>query len=234
MGKAHAAAAEVGVQWRRRTRRTHPAARAYINAGYSIIISYHMVTMGSERENRLFAATVTTGAMAAMAVASFGFYTHDAVARLLLRSSNNNAGNARVEGRLSKMEQSMQQQQERETSVLNQMSASLDMTNAKLGHLDKPTRRWSAHARASPPRRREGARPGSRRGRRARCVYYLVVKLHHHHHKSDDYYDDGEGATGSEAPVVVVVVGAWRWWWALGCGMAHAGGRRATHTHPTL
>ena len=41
VGKAHAAAAEVGAQWRR-TRRTHPAARVYINAGYSVIISYHI------------------------------------------------------------------------------------------------------------------------------------------------------------------------------------------------
>ncbi len=69
-----------------------------------------MITRGSESKNRLFAATVTTGAMAAMAAASFGFYTHDAVARLLLRSADNNAVNARVEDKLSKMEQSMQQQ----------------------------------------------------------------------------------------------------------------------------
>ncbi len=34
-----------------------------------------MITKGSESENGLFAATVTTGAMAAMAAASFGFYT---------------------------------------------------------------------------------------------------------------------------------------------------------------
>ncbi len=88
-----------------------PAARAYINAGYSIIsyhIISHMMTRGSESENGLFAATVTTGAMAAMAAVSFGFYTHDAVARLLLRSADNNDVNARVEGKLSKMEQSMQ------------------------------------------------------------------------------------------------------------------------------
>ncbi len=94
------------------------------------------MTRDSERENGLFVATVmTTGAVAAMAAASFGFYTHDAVARLLLRSVDNNDGNARVEDKLSKMEQSMQQQQERETSVLNQMSMMMDMTNTKLGHL---------------------------------------------------------------------------------------------------
>jgi hypothetical protein len=79
--------------------------------------------------------------MAAMAAATMGFYTHEAVARLLLLSPDNNAGNARVEGRLSKMEQSMQQQQERETSVLNRMSVSLDVTIAKLGHLDKALKR---------------------------------------------------------------------------------------------
>ncbi len=47
------------------------------------IISYHhhMMTRGSESENRLFVATVTTGAVAAMAAASFGFYTHDATKR---------------------------------------------------------------------------------------------------------------------------------------------------------
>ncbi len=131
-----------------------------------------MVTTGSESENGLFAATVTTGAMAAVAAASFGFYTHDAVARILVRSSDNNAGNARVEGRLSNMEQSMQQQQERETSVLNQMSASLDMTNAKLGHLDKalerallllpplplPPRRSATRRRATMQQQRQGAR----------------------------------------------------------------------------
>jgi hypothetical protein len=48
--------------------------------------------------------------------ATIGFYTHEAVERLLLRPD---AGNARVEGRLSKMEQSMQQQQEREAYVQN-------------------------------------------------------------------------------------------------------------------
>ena len=95
------------------------------------------MTRGSESENGLFAATVTTGAVAAVAAASFGFYTHEAVARLLLRSGDNNAVNARVEDKLSKMEQSMQQQHQRDTSVLNQMSVALDMTNTKLGHLDK-------------------------------------------------------------------------------------------------
>jgi phage head maturation protease len=122
--------------------RTRESRQQQANAGYSIIISY-MVTTGSESENGLFAGTVTTGAMAAMATASFGFYTHDAVVRLLLRSSDNNAGNARVEGILSTMEQSMQQQQERETSVLNQMSVALDVTNAKLEHLDKALARSS-------------------------------------------------------------------------------------------
>ena len=103
----------------------------------------HMVT-GSE--SGLFAATLTGAA--AMAAATMGFYTHDAVVRLLLRSSDNNAGNARVEGRLSKMEQSMQQQQERETSVLNRINVSLDVTNAKLGYLDKALER----ALLPPPR----------------------------------------------------------------------------------
>jgi hypothetical protein len=93
----------------------------------------HMVT-GSE--SGLFAATLTGAA--AMAAATMGFYTHDAVARLLLRPD---AGNARVEGRLSKMEQSMQQQQEWETSVLNRMNVSLDVTNAKLGYLGKALKR---------------------------------------------------------------------------------------------
>ena len=96
------------------------------------------MTRGSESENGLFVATVTTGAMAAVAAASFGVYTHDAVALLLVRPD---AGNARVEGRLSKKEQSMQQQQERETSVLNHMSVSLDVTNVKLGYLDKALER---------------------------------------------------------------------------------------------
>ncbi len=113
-----------------------------------------MMTMGSESENGLFAATVTTGAMAAVAAASFGFLTHDAVARLLLRSSENNVGNARVEGKLSKMEQSMQQQHQRETSVLNQMSVALDMTNLKLGHLDKALERARLLLRRSATRRR--------------------------------------------------------------------------------
>jgi hypothetical protein len=47
-----------------------------------------------------------------------GFYTHEAVERLLLRPD---AENARVEGRLSTMEQSMQQQPERETYAQNRM-----------------------------------------------------------------------------------------------------------------
>ena len=114
-----------------------------------------MMTRGSESENGLFVATVmTTGAVAAMAAASFGFYTHDAVARLLLRSADNNAVNARVEDKLSKMEQSMQQQQERETSVLNQMSMMMDMTNAKLVHLDKALERVRLLLRRSATRRR--------------------------------------------------------------------------------
>ena len=96
-----------------------------------------MMTRGSESENGLFAATVTTGAVAAVAAASFGFYTHEAVARLLLRSGDNNAVNARVEDTLSKMERSMQQQHHRDTSLLHGMSVALDMTNARLVHLDK-------------------------------------------------------------------------------------------------
>ncbi len=95
------------------------------------------MTRGSKSENGLFAATVTTGAMAAVAAASFGFYTHDAVARLLLRSADNNAVNARVEDKLLKMEQSMQQHHHRDTSMLDQMSMVLNMNNARLVHLDK-------------------------------------------------------------------------------------------------
>jgi hypothetical protein len=95
-------------------------------------------------ESGLFVATLTGAA--AMAAATMGFYTHEAVALLLLRQDN--AGNARVEGRLSKMEQSMQHQQERETSVLNRMNVSLDVTNAKLGYLDKAMKR----ALLPPPR----------------------------------------------------------------------------------
>jgi hypothetical protein len=110
-----------------------------------------MVMQGSE--SGLFVATVTTGA-AAMAAATMGFYTHEAVARLLLLvgPDNNNAGNARVEGRLSKMEQSMQQQQERETSMLNRIIVSLDVTNAKLGHLDKALDRALLRLPPPPPR----------------------------------------------------------------------------------
>ena len=95
------------------------------------------MTRGSESENGLFAATVTTGAVAAVAAASFGFYTHEAVARLLLRSADNNAVNARVEDKLSKMERSMQQQHHRDTSVLQDMSFALDKTSTRLEHLDK-------------------------------------------------------------------------------------------------
>ncbi len=95
------------------------------------------MTRGSESENGLFVATVTTGAVAAVAAASFGFYTHNAVARLLLRSVDNNDENARVEDKLSKMEQSMRQQHHRDTSLLHEMSFALDKTNAKLVHLDK-------------------------------------------------------------------------------------------------
>ena len=95
------------------------------------------MTRGSESENGLFAATVTTGAMAAVAAASFGFYTHEAVARLLLRSGDNNAVNARVEDTLSKMERSMQQQHQKDTSVLQDMSFALNQTSTRLEHLDK-------------------------------------------------------------------------------------------------
>ncbi len=94
------------------------------------------MTRGSESENGLFAATVTTGAVAAVAAASFGFYTHEAVARLLLRSADNNAVNARVEDKLSKMERSMQLQHHRDTSLLDEMSMVLGMTNARVVHLD--------------------------------------------------------------------------------------------------
>ena len=120
------------------------------------------MTRGSESENGLFAATVTTGAVAAVAAASFGFYTHEAVARLLLRSADNNAVNARVEDTLSKMERSMQQQHHRDTSLLHGMSMVLDMTNARLVHLDKALARSRLLAAASTatqqPRRRQGAR----------------------------------------------------------------------------
>ncbi len=102
---------------------------------------------------------------------SFGFFTHDAVLRLLLRSADNNAVNARVEDKLSKMEQSMQQQHQRDTSLLHEMSMALDITNAKLVHLDKAllarsrflattttaTRRRSA-TQQQQRRRQEGAR----------------------------------------------------------------------------
>jgi hypothetical protein len=109
-------------------------ARVYINAGYRA--PYHM-TRGSESENGLFAATVTTGAVAAVAAASFGFYTHEAVARLLLRSGDNNAVNARVEDKLSKMERSMQQQHQKDTSMLQDMSFALNQTSTRLEHLDR-------------------------------------------------------------------------------------------------
>jgi hypothetical protein len=67
----------------------------------------------------------------------------------------------------------MQQQHQRDTSVLNQMSMALDMTNAKLGHLDKAleerlmflatttttaTRRRSATTQQQQRRRQQGAR----------------------------------------------------------------------------
>ncbi len=48
----------------------------------------------------------------------------------------------------------MQQQQQREMSVLNKMSVSLDMTNAKLGHLDKALERARLLLRRSATRRR--------------------------------------------------------------------------------
>jgi hypothetical protein len=95
------------------------------------------MTRGSESENGLFAATVTTGAVAAVAAASFGFYTHEAVARLLLRSGDNNAVNARVEDKLSKMERSMQQQHQKDTSMLQDMSFVLNQTSTRLEHLDR-------------------------------------------------------------------------------------------------
>lgn len=95
------------------------------------------MTRGSESENGLFAATVTTGAVAAVAAASFGFYTHEAVARLLLRSADNNAVNARVEDKLSKMERSMQQQHQKDTSMLQDMSFALNQTSTRLEHLDR-------------------------------------------------------------------------------------------------
>jgi hypothetical protein len=134
----------------RRTRRIPSGAHVYNistrtrEASERGLQHHHHMMVVTGSESGLFVATVTTGAMAAMAAATVGFYTHEAVARLLLLvgpDNHNNAGNARVEGRLSKMEQSMQQQQERETSVLNRMSVSLDVTNAKLGHLDKALKR---------------------------------------------------------------------------------------------
>jgi hypothetical protein len=85
-----------------------------------------------------------------MAAATVGFYTHEAVELLLLKQD---AANARVEGRLSKMEQLMQQQQERETYVLNRMNVALDLTNTKLEYLDKALEL----ARLSPPRSRLAA-----------------------------------------------------------------------------
>ena len=96
-----------------------------------------MMTRGSESENGLFAATVTTGAVAAVAAASFGFYTHEAVARLLLRGADNNAVNARVEDTLSKMERSMQLQHQKDTSMLQDMSFALNQTSTRLEHLDR-------------------------------------------------------------------------------------------------
>ena len=48
----------------------------------------------------------------------------------------------------------MQQQHQRDTSVLNQMSVALDMTNAKLGHLDKALERARLLLRRSATRRR--------------------------------------------------------------------------------
>jgi hypothetical protein len=52
------------------------------------------------------------------------------------------------------MEQSMEQQHQRDTSVLNQMNMALDMTNAKLGHLDKALERARLLLRRSATRRR--------------------------------------------------------------------------------
>jgi hypothetical protein len=104
--------------------------------------------------------------MAAMAAASFGFYTHDAVALLLLRSADNNDVNARVEGKLSKMEQSMQQQHQRDTSLLHQMSVALDMTNAKLVHLDKALARSRFLAATTTATRRRSATQQQQQRRR--------------------------------------------------------------------
>ena len=122
-----------------------------------------MMTRGSESENGLFAATVTTGAVAAVAAASFGFYTHEAVARLLLRSADNNAVNARVEDTLSKMERSMQQQHQKDTSMLQDMSFALNQTSTRLEHLDRALARSRLLAAANtstatqqPRRRRQG------------------------------------------------------------------------------
>jgi HAMP domain-containing protein len=119
------------------------------------------MTRGSESENGLFAATVTTGAVAAVAAASFGFYTHEAVARLLLRSGDNNAVNARVEDKLSKMERSMQQQHQKDTSMLQDMSFALNQTSTRLEHLDRALERMrllaaSTSATQQPRRRRQG------------------------------------------------------------------------------
>jgi hypothetical protein len=129
-----------------------------------------------------------------MAAATVRFYTHEAVEQLLLKPD---AANARVEGRLSKMEQLMQQQQEKETYVLNRMNVALDLANTKLEYLDKALER----ARLPPPARaslrREGTRPGG--DRRARCVD-LIFNLH----KSN-----GEGAKG-RAQVEGAAVGTWR------------------------
>jgi hypothetical protein len=107
------------------------------------------MTRGSESENGLFAATVTTGAVAAVAAASFGFYTHEAVARLLLRSGDNNAVNARVEDKLSKMERSMQQQHQKDTSMLQDMSFVLNQTSTRLEHLDRALARSRSLAATS-------------------------------------------------------------------------------------
>jgi hypothetical protein len=69
-----------------------------------------------------------------------------------------------VEDKLSKMEQSMQLQHRRDTSVLNQMSVALDMTNARLVHLDKALERsrflaaTTTTATQQRRRRQEGAR----------------------------------------------------------------------------
>ncbi len=92
-----------------------------------------------------------TGA-AALAAATVGFYTHDAVERLLTKSERQSA---RLEGRLSEMERAMQHQQEKETFAHNRMNVSLDIANARLDHfsnaLERAQQPSPAHAPARAP-----------------------------------------------------------------------------------